>query len=105
HVDVVHDGAELIGRQGGSAARASSGAKENEVLDLVVLDFARTENRVVETGGRTERHAETHCRLLVGAGRLAVAATAANHTPYFDFAAGDFVSSIGARVFLGRTKA
>src|SRR5689334_5541002 len=71
HINVIDYGAQLIGGQGESSARASSGAEQHEIFDLVVLNFAGAEDDILKTGGRTERHAEADRRILIFSGRLA----------------------------------
>ena len=103
HVDVVDYGAELIGGQGRSTDCASSRTEQHEILDLLVLNFARAEDGVVQAGGGTQRHAEAHRGILRGAGRHALAARAADNPPNFVFATDSFVREISARVFFRRT--
>jgi hypothetical protein len=87
HIDVVDHSAELVRGQGSSAS-GSGRTEKDEIFDLVVLDFARAEDGVFETGRYTERHTETHRRILLAARRLPVTARAANDSPYLAFASG-----------------
>ena len=103
HVHVVDYGAELIGGQGGPAARAARRTEQHEIFHLIVMDFAWTENSVIKAGSCTQRHAETHRRILIGSGWLSVAARAANDSLYFTFGGASFVCGIAARVLFRRT--
>src|ERR1700748_861196 len=79
HVDVVDNDAELIHRLAevrGIFART----QQNEILDLVVREFALTEYCVEKFRGPTHRNFETNRRLPVLRGGPAIAARTA-HDP------------------------
>ncbi len=76
HVDIVHDDAQLI--RGAAVHLALLGrAQKNEILNLIVGNFARTENGVLELRDRAERDAETNRRVFSAKSGFALAARAA----------------------------
>jgi hypothetical protein len=87
HIDVVDHSAELVRGQG-SSAPGSGRTEKDEIFDLVVLDFARAEDGVFETGRYAERHAKTYGWILIAARRLPLTAGTANDSPYLAFASG-----------------
>src|SRR5580704_5993667 len=59
HVNVINHDTELISRQ-------SIRPQQNKILDLRILNFARSKNRILKLSYARPRHQTTNCRRLAG---------------------------------------
>src|ERR1700674_75631 len=82
HFDVVHDSAQLIGGQGGGGLVCPRRTHEDEILDLVVANFARAKYGVVKAGRSSQRHEEADRWIFGRIGGSTLAATAARNAPF-----------------------
>ncbi len=100
HIDVVHDYAQLIHRPAARLAFLGR-SQQNEILNLLVGNFARTKNGVLEWSDRAQRNAKTDGRIFRAESHLSFAARAPCDAPRsrLFFRVLGFLDRIAARIF------
>src|SRR5258706_3560219 len=104
HVDVIHDGAELVSWRAHFLAFLGR-TQENEILDLFVGHFARAEHRVIEFRHGPERNAEANRGVPDTQPGLAFPAGATRYAPRprIFFCVLGFFDGVAAGIFFRRT--